>query len=103
MVAVSVTLTNTGEKAGQEVAQLYVRQPVARISRPLRQLEAFAKVMLQPGESRRVTLTIPVAALGYHDAFGRPVVEPSRYEVFVGASSLAALKGEFSVEERVRR
>jgi beta-glucosidase len=103
MVAVSVTLTNTGEKAGQEVAQLYVRQPVARISRPLRQLEAFSKVMLQPGESRRVTLTIPVAALGYHDAFGRPVVEASRYEVFVGASSLAALKGEFSVEERVRR
>jgi beta-glucosidase len=96
-VRFSVTLTNTGPRAGQEVAQLYVRQPVASISRPVRQLKAFEKVMLQAGESRRLTFTIPARDLGFHDAQGRWRVEPGRFEAFVGASSLADLKVDFAL------
>jgi beta-glucosidase len=100
LVKVSVRVTNTGARAGQEVAQLYVRQPLASVSRPVRQLKAFDKVMLQPGESRVVTFTVPAATLGYHTAQGRHVVEPGRFEVFAGGSSLAELKGGFVVSAR---
>ena len=96
-VRVSVTLANVGEREGQEVAQLYVRQPVATISRPVRQLKAFQKVALKPGESRRLSFAVPARDLGYHDASGRLIVEPGRFEVYVGASSQASLKGEFTL------
>lgn len=98
-VRVSVTLTNAGATEGQEVAQLYVRQPVATISRPVRQLKDFEKVALKPGESRRISFDVPARDLGYHDARGRHVVEPGRFEVYVGASALADLKGEFTLTD----
>jgi beta-glucosidase len=94
-VRVTVRVTNAGSRAGQEVAQLYVRQPVALISRPVRQLKGFQKVALMPGESRTVSFSLRAADLGYHDAQGRYVVEPGRFEVFAGGSALAGLKGEF--------
>ena len=99
-IRVSVTVANQGSRAGQEVVQLYVRQPHAGISRPVRQLKAFDKIMLNAGESRRVTIEIKASTLGYHDAQGRYVVEPDRYEVFVGNSALADLKGEFTLSGR---
>lgn len=99
VLRVSATLTNVGERAGQEVAQLYVRQPVASVSRPVRQLKDFRKVALQPGESRRVSFEVRAADLGYSDARGRTVIEPGRFEVFVGGSSRADLKGEFRIEQ----
>ncbi len=93
----SVTVANLGGREGQEVAQLYIRQPMARISRPVRQLKGFQKIALKPGESRKVTFTVPATELGYHDAQGRYVVEPGRFEIHVGNSSLAELKGEFQL------
>jgi beta-glucosidase len=84
------------------VVQLYVRQPVASRSRPLRELKAFEKVSLKPGERRTVTLQVPVRELGFHLDDGTYVVEASRYQVFVGDSSLAPLSGELTVTDELR-
>ncbi len=99
-VRVSVLVSNSGSRDGQEVVQLYVRQPVASISRPVRQLKAFEKITLKAGKSRRIVLSVSSGELGYHDAQGRYIVEPGRFEVFVGNSSLTDLKGEFTVTGR---
>jgi beta-glucosidase len=81
------------------VVQLYVRQPVASSTRPLRQLKAFEKVALAPGERRRVTLRVPAAELGFHREDGSYVVEPGPREVFVGTSSEAALSGRVEITD----
>ena len=96
---VRVRLANTGARAGREVVQLYIRQPVASVSRPLRQLKAFEKVALGPGESRTVTLRVSAADLGYHGQDGSYRVEPGPFQVFVGTSSAATLSAAFDVVE----
>jgi len=101
-VEVQVTIRNTGTRAGQEVVQLYVRDPVASRSRPVRELKAFEKIALQPGEARTVTLRVPVRNLGFHLEDGTYVVEPGEFQVFVGGSSLADLEGRFTVTEELR-
>jgi beta-glucosidase len=88
---------NTGSRAGQEVVQLYVRDLVASRSRPVRQLEAFDKVALDPGEAKTVTLTLEAARLGFHDDAGRYVVEPGAFKLWVGGSSRADLEADFEV------
>jgi beta-glucosidase len=88
-VRVTATLTNHGPLPGQEVVQLYVRQPVASRSRPVRQLKGFEKVFLAVGESREVTLEVPASALGFHDERGRYRVEAGMFDVFLGFSSKA--------------
>jgi beta-glucosidase len=102
-VEVRVTVTNEGSRAGQDVAQLYVRDVVASRSRPVRELKAFEKVALAPGESRVVTLRVPASELGFHLEDGTYVVEPGRFRVWVGASSLADLGGELEITEGLRR
>jgi beta-glucosidase len=99
---ISVRITNAGAQMGQEVAQLYVRQPLASISRPVRQLKAFTKLALKPGENRRVTFMVEARDLGYHDAQGRLVIEPGLFDVYVGNSSLATLKGSFTLAAGAR-
>jgi beta-glucosidase len=98
----SVLVSNIGNRDGQEVVQLYIRQPVASISRPVRQLKAFEKVMLKAGASQRVSFEVPAQALGYHDAGGRLVVEAGPFEAHVGTSALTELKGAFSVSGSTR-
>jgi beta-glucosidase len=82
-----VTITNTGAVAGDEVIQLYVRDPVATVTRPVLELKAFARVPLAPGEARTVTFDTPVGQLGFHGRDLAHVVEPGRIDVFVGTSS----------------
>ena len=94
---VRATLTNVGKRAGRDVAQLYIRQRVASVSRPLRQLKAIDKVELASGASRRVVLRVPASELGYHRADGSYIVEPGPFEVLVGDSSDAVLSGEFEL------
>ena len=98
-VSVTVTVTNTGERAGRESVQLYVHDVLASRSRPRRELKAFAMVDPAPGESREVTLEVPVADLGFHDDQGRYRVEPGRFEVFVGADSDTENRAAFTVAE----
>ncbi|MER2605920.1 MAG: glycoside hydrolase family 3 N-terminal domain-containing protein [Siculibacillus sp.] len=99
-VRVEATVTNTGSRAGREIAQLYVRDPVASSSRPLRQLKGLARVDLAPGEAKRVAIDLPVAELAFADFDGRPVLETGRIEVGVGGSSDVRLTAAFEVVER---
>ncbi len=94
-----VRLTNTGSRPGREIVQLYVRQLVSSVSRPLRRLKAFEKVALGPGESRVITLRVPAHDLGFHREDGSYTVEPGRFVASVGASSLASLNTSFEVVE----
>ncbi len=86
-VEVSVDVTNAGSREGQEVVQLYIRQPVASRSRPVRELKAFDKPMLRPGETRTMRFRLEARHLGAHDDAGRYVVEPGLIEIYLGGSS----------------
>jgi beta-glucosidase len=87
-VTVSAEVANTGDRPGEELVQVYTRQLTSRAKQPLRQLRAFARVALRPGEQRTVSLSFEVASLAFWDvASGRPVVEPARHQVMVGRSA----------------
>jgi beta-glucosidase len=98
-LAIRVRLANAGTRPGREVVQLYIRQTIASISRPVRQLKAFEKVALGPGESRNVTLRVPAADLGFHREDGSYVVETGPFEAYVGLSSGTTLSAAFEVVE----
>ncbi|HET8652950.1 MAG TPA: beta-glucosidase BglX [Gaiellaceae bacterium] len=93
----SVTVTNTGSRAGDEVVQLYIHDPVARISQPVRRLRGFERVTLAPGQSRTVTFTLDRSDFGFYDDRGKLVVEPGRIDVYAGSSSAATLTKSFTV------
>jgi beta-glucosidase len=84
---VTVTIRNTGSKAGDEVAQLYVCDEVASVARPDQMLVGFARVALEPGQARRVTFTIHPSRLAFYDPQMRFVTEPGTFTFSVGASS----------------
>jgi beta-glucosidase len=87
-LTVQVDVTNTGNVAGQEVVQLYVRDSAARVARPEKELKGFAKVALQPGETQTVTLHLDREALAYwDDAQHAWVAEAGEFEVLIGSSS----------------
>ena len=87
-VVVDVTITNTGDHGGDEVVQLYTRDPQATVTRPVLELKSFLRVELGVGESKRITFRIPVAQLGFYDRDLAYVVEPGAIDVFVGRSSV---------------
>ena len=91
-IEVMVDVTNTGTRDGQEVAQLYIRQPVASRSRPLRELKAFEKVLLRAGETKTLLFRLDAAQLGAHDDAGRYSVDAGLVEIWLGGSSRADLK-----------
>jgi beta-glucosidase len=85
---VSVDVTNTGPRAGKEVVQLYVRDPRSRLQRPEKELKAFAKIHLEPGATRTVTLSVGRDALAYYDDRQQAwVAEAGEFELLIGASS----------------
>jgi beta-glucosidase len=102
VLEVTVTVTNTGLRPGQDVVQLYTRDPVASRSRPLKELKAFEKVALEPGEAKRVTLRVPVEDLGFHLDDGTYVVEPGEIRLFVGGHSLAGPAGSVEIADEIR-
>ena len=84
----TINVTNTGQLAGAETVQLYISDKVASVDRPVKELKAFQKVFLQPGESRDVTLTIGRDALSFYDeATHAWVAEPGTFEALVGTAS----------------
>ena len=95
----SVDVTNTGSRAGDEVVQLYLHDPVARIEQPVRRLRGFQRLTLAPGQTKTVTFTLDRSDFGYYDNHGRYVVEPGRIVVYAGDSSDATMRKSF----RVRR
>jgi beta-glucosidase len=97
-VTATVDVTNTGTKAGDEVAQLYIHDPVASISQPVRRLRGFERVTLDPGQSTTVSWTLDRSDVGFYDNSGRFVVEPGAIDVFAGdSSSESDLKDTFTV------
>ena len=94
----SVSVTNTGTRKGDEVVQLYIHDPVASISQPVRRLRGFERVTLTPGETRRVTFTLDKSDFGFYDNRGKFVVEPGQIDVYAGNSSSASLMQSFSVQ-----
>ena len=86
--SVSVDVTNTGSRAGDEVVQLYIRDAVSTATQPVKQLRGFRRVTLQPGETRTVTFEIGPEHLAYHGADMKRVVEPGRFDVMVGGNSV---------------
>jgi beta-glucosidase len=93
----SVEVTNTGGRKGDEVVQLYIHDPVASISQPMRRLRGFERVTLDPGQSRTVTFTLDKSDFGFYDDRGRLVVEPGRIDVYAGNSSKADMVQSFTV------
>jgi beta-glucosidase len=99
---VSLDVSNTGARAGEEVVQLYVSAIGSAVERAPKELRAFTRVALQPGETKIVQLSLPISRLAYYDEIQASlVVEPIEYELFVGAHSLDphALKARFTVRD----
>jgi beta-glucosidase len=96
-VTASVDVTNTGGRAGDDVVQLYLHDPVASISQPVRRLRGFERVTLAPGETRTVRFTVDRDDFGFYDNRGRFVVEPGRIDLYAGDSSAADLTVSFTV------
>jgi beta-glucosidase len=100
---VSVRVTNTGPRAGTEVVQLYVRDDVTSVTRPVKQLRGFQRVALAPGESRTVTFTLGFEDLALYDIGMKRVIEPGTFTVFIGGSSDATSQVQFEVDAPARR
>ncbi|MGN7831242.1 glycoside hydrolase family 3 N-terminal domain-containing protein [Pseudoxanthomonas sp. 22568] len=94
---VSVTVTNTGKRAGAEVVQLYVRDDVASVTRPVKLLRGFERVELAPGQSKTLTFKLGFEDLAMYDAAMKRVVEPGSFTVFAGGNSVDTLEAKFEV------
>jgi beta-glucosidase len=97
-LVVTCTVTNSGKAAGEEVVQLYVRDLVGSVTRPVKELKNFEKLLLQPGESREVIFTLSVPDLSFYRrdmSFG---AEPGKFQVFVGGNSRDTKQAEFLLE-----
>lgn len=95
----TIDVRNDGDREGEETVFLFTHDVVASVARPVRELKAYAKVRLAPGETKSVTLTIPLSELRFLDAHWKPVLEAGEFDVYVGpnASARALLKGRVRV------
>jgi beta-glucosidase len=96
---VEVDLTNTGDREGIEIAQLYVRDLVASLTRPVKELKAFQRVTLAARETKTLAFDLEAASLGFHGPDNRYVVEPGAFRVWVGGDSASGLESGFEVVE----
>lgn len=96
---VACTVTNTGSVAAAETAQLYVRDLVGSLTRPVRELKGFEKIMLQPGESREVKFTVKASDLAFHTSFTNSIIEPGEFQVWVSTDSASGTPAKFTVTE----
>ena len=97
-ITLSAKLTNHGKRAAEEVAQLYIHDRVASVTRPVRELKAFAKVALAPGETREVKFTLRRADLGFIGMGLTPTVEPGQFDVWIAPSAQdEGVRGSFEL------
>lgn len=97
-VQVKATIKNTGKVKGEEVVQLYIRDKVASVVRPVKELKGFEKIELKAGESKTVEFTLTENELGFFDGQGNFKVEPGEFEVMVGTSSVEGLRMSFELK-----
>jgi beta-glucosidase len=96
-LVVTVTLSNVGDRSGAEVAQLYIRDLVGQVTRPVRELKGFQKVTLQPGEERAIRFEVPVRELGFIGRGMRYIVEPGDFRLWVGPDATRGMEGAFRI------
>ena len=101
-VGVTFTVTNTGQREGTEVVQLYLRHDAASVTRPVRELKRFARVTLRPGESRTVQFTLRGDDMAFYDLDMKRVVEPGTITLFAGGSSAAPLEAHLTLDGQTR-
>lgn len=95
----SVLVTNTGKYKGDEIVQLYIHDKVSSVTRPIMELKDFARITLNPGESRKVEFTITPEKLQFYNREMKRVVEPGEFEVLVGAASTKVTAATFQIKE----
>ena len=86
-IKVKVDIKNSGDREGKEIVQLYIRDEYCSVTRPVKELKAFKKVSLQPGESKTVELIVKLKDCGYYNNKGDYLLEPGSFKVMVGAAS----------------
>jgi beta-glucosidase len=84
---VSVEVTNTGKVAGDEIVQMYIRDKISSVTRPVKELKGFNRISLKPGETKKIKLEITPEKLAFHNIDIKFVVEPGDFEIMVGSSS----------------
>lgn len=97
-VRVTVTCTNDGLRPGEEIVQCYIQDCFSSLTRPERELKGFRRILLQPGESRRIEFTLGPDELSYYGPAGLWTLEPGEFKVWVGGDSAAALEGSFVLQ-----
>lgn len=97
-ITATVTITNAGNVAGKEVVQLYTRQLVGSITRPVKELKGFQKIALRAGESKKVTFTISNKDLKFYNSDLKYVAEPGNYKLFIGGNSRDVKEADFKLE-----
>jgi len=97
-VKVTFTLTNTGQVKGKEVAQLYIQDLYASVTRPVKELKGFEMVELEPNESKIINLTLTDKELGFYNNQGEYIVEPGEFNVYIGGSSKTVLETKFELK-----
>jgi beta-glucosidase len=94
---VTVEITNTGKLRGDEVAQMYIRDEVSSVTRPVKELKDFARVSIEPGQTKTVTFTITPAKLQFYNREMKRVVEPGTFQIMVGGNSVDLIKQTLEV------
>jgi beta-glucosidase len=96
---ISVELTNAGKVEAEEVVQLYIRDLVASLTRPVRELKGFERIRLKPKETRTVTFCLSSAILGFHNNSGEYFVEAGKFNLWIGGSPQTDLMAEFEITD----
>jgi len=94
---VSTEVTNTGKRAGTETVQLYIQQLTGDVVRPVRELKAFKRVTLEPGQKQLVEFSISTNELSYHNQQMQLVTDAGKYKVWIGKNSAEGLDGNFVI------
>lgn len=97
ILEVSVDVTNTGDRYGEEIVQLYVRDVVGSMVRPVKELKGYDKIGLESGERKTVVIKVPIKNLGFHNQQMKYVVESGKFLIYVGPNSDEGLQSEFFV------
>jgi beta-glucosidase len=97
-IQLSVTATNSGSVAGEEIVRLYIRDVAASIVRPVKELKNFQKIALKPGERSTVKFILLPKDLSYYDVTGTPVLEPGLFKIIVGGNSRDVMEKELTIK-----
>lgn len=97
-ITASVDITNTGTRSGKETVQMYIRDMVGSIARPVKELKGFKQITLEPGETKKVSFTISVEDLKFYNSDLKYVYEPGDFKVFIGTNSADVKEADFTLK-----